>query len=74
VAKTFYTKVDIEKMAASGVTLLQIHDDVVLTAEAHEVAKKLGLHLAYVPAYPEAPRRPGKIPDLQSRTRQVVTS
>jgi Xaa-Pro dipeptidase len=71
---TVYTKIDIEMMVANGVTVLQTSDDVVLTAEAHETAQKLGLHLAYVPPYPEVPRRPGQIPDLQSRARQMVTS
>jgi len=74
VSKTFYTKVDIEKLAANGVTVLQTHDDVVLTAEAYETAQKLGLHLAYVPPVPEAPRRPGQIPNLQSRARQMATN
>jgi Xaa-Pro aminopeptidase len=74
VAKTIYTKIDIEKMVNNGITILQTDDNLVLTAEARETAQELGLHLAYVPAYPQAPRYPGQIPDLQSRARQVFTN
>ncbi|MDX1521868.1 MAG: Xaa-Pro peptidase family protein [Anaerolineae bacterium] len=72
--KIIYTKDDIERMTAEGITLLSIDDQVVVTHEAREVAEKVGLQLSYPPSLPESPRRPGHPPDLQRRARQVAKS
>ena len=45
--KTFYTARDIEDMYASGVTELEVDDDVVLTDVAREKAAALGLQLKH---------------------------
>ena len=44
-AKVFYTERDIEDLHARGVTSLEVHDDVVVTALARERAMKLGMRL-----------------------------
>jgi Xaa-Pro aminopeptidase len=73
--KTFYTKIDIEDLAARGSTVLQLDSDVVLTAEAKDTAQKLGLQLfQHLPPLPASPRSPGQVPDLQSRARNLGPS
>ncbi len=71
-ARTFYTKDDVERMAGDGVTLLHIDENVILTDEARETAQKLGVAVVHLPSTPEAPRQPGQIPDLQRRARDVA--
>ncbi|MBW2149928.1 MAG: hypothetical protein JRI22_23310 [Deltaproteobacteria bacterium] len=46
--RTFYTARDIEDMAASGDTTLEIDESVVVTDEAREKARKLGLEIKMV--------------------------
>jgi hypothetical protein len=56
--KTFYTERDIEDMFRSGLTRLEVHDDVVLTDLAREKAIALGIALVardQPPATPPAP-------------------
>lgn len=70
-SKTFLTKRDIEDMAANGITVLPLNNDMILTAEAREAAQKLGLQLVEQPP-PPAPRRPGQIPNLQDQARHLL--
>ncbi len=58
-AKTFYTEHDIEDMFKSGVTRLELSDNVVLTGLAYEKAQKLGMQLVQPNDHPsDAPVRP----------------
>lgn len=58
-AREFYTEKDIEDMVKSGVTSLQVTENVSLTALAYEKAQKLGLTLVQVNGKnPSAPQRP----------------
>jgi hypothetical protein len=58
-AKTFYTEHDIEDMFKSGVTRLELSDNVVLTGLAYEKAQKLGMQLIQPNDHPsDAPVRP----------------
>ena len=58
--KQFYTEKDIEDLFGSGVKLLQVTDDIVLTELAYEKAQRLGLQLISDRADqpPAAPIRP----------------
>ncbi len=51
-AKTFYTEHEIEDLFKSGITRLDINDDVVLTGLAYEKAVKLGMQLVKEPEIP----------------------
>ncbi len=51
--KQFYTEKDIEDMARSGVTSLEIAENVVLTELAYEKARALGMNL--IQAQPDNP-------------------
>lgn len=58
-AKTFYTERDIENLIAQGVTGLVLTDDIVVTDQARERARKLGFELkAAMDQPPSAPVRP----------------
>ena len=58
-AKTFYTEHEIEDLFKSGVTRLEMNDNVVLTGLAYEKAQKLGMQLVQPNAQPsDAPVRP----------------
>jgi hypothetical protein len=58
-AKTFYTEHDIEDMFKSGVTRLELSDNIVLTGLAYEKAQKLGMQLFQPNEHPsDAPVRP----------------
>lgn len=75
--KTFYTHTDIQDLVASGVTVLQVTDDVVLTMVAKETARKLGLQLMYdSPDAEAAPyRAPVRMPreePLEARVKSAV--
>ena len=73
--RTFYTKRDVEDMSANGVTMLHMDDNMTLTAEAQEMAQKLGIQIfSQVSTSPALARRPGQIPDLQSRARNLGPS
>jgi hypothetical protein len=52
--KIFYTERDIEDMHRSGLTRLEVHDDVVLTDLAREKAVSLGIALV-APGQPTTP-------------------
>src|SRR6266540_265702 len=58
--KQFYTEKDIQDLFQSGVKVLQVTDDVVLTELAYEKAKRLGFQLVSDRAEnpPAAPVRP----------------
>lgn len=58
--KTFYTEQDIEALVRGGTRSLALNDDVVLTEQAYEAARRLGLALIQDnPALPpSAPVRP----------------
>lgn len=58
--KTFYTEQDIEQLVRGGTRSLALNDDVVLTEQAYEAARRLGLALIQDnPALPpSAPMRP----------------
>tara|TARA_B100000745_G_C19793470_1_gene260663 strand:+ start:42 stop:359 length:318 start_codon:yes stop_codon:yes gene_type:complete len=75
--KTFYTHTDIHDLAKSGVTMLQIDENVVLTMVAKETASKLGLQLVYDNQDTEAAphRAPVSIPNdvtLEEQVRSAV--
>lgn len=58
-AKTFFTEHEIEDLFKSGVTRLEMNDNVVLTGLAYEKAQKLGMQLVQPNANPsDAPVRP----------------
>ena len=58
-AKTFYTEHDIEDMYKSGITRLELSDNVVLTGLAYEKAQKLGMQLVQPNDHPsDSPVRP----------------
>jgi hypothetical protein len=58
-AKTFYTEHEIEDLFKSGVTRLDVNENVVLTGLAYEKAQKLGMQLVQPNAQPsDAPVRP----------------
>ncbi len=58
--KQFYTERDIEQLVSSGTHQLTLNDDVVLTEQAYEAARRLGLALLQdrPSAPPSAPVRP----------------
>lgn len=56
--KTFYTRRDIEDLAARGVTVLHADDAVVVTPEAREAAGRLGLTILYDTTAPGAGSAP----------------
>lgn len=58
--KQFYTERDIEKLVSSGTRTLSLNDDVVLTEQAYEAARRLGMALLQdrPAAPPSAPVRP----------------
>jgi hypothetical protein len=58
--KTFYTEQDIEALVRGGTRSLALNDDVVLTEQAYEAARRLGLALIHDrPSLPpSAPIRP----------------
>ncbi len=58
--KTFYTEQDIEALVRGGTRSLALNDDVVLTEQAYEAARRLGLALIHDrPSLPpSAPVRP----------------
>ncbi len=64
--KQFYTERDIEQLVSSGTHQLTLNDNVVLTEQAYEAARRLGLALLQdrPSAPPSAPVRPylSKIP------------
>jgi len=68
----FYTQDDIEALVAKGVNILQIDDQVALTGEATEAARRLGLQILYAPSPARTPRPPGYIPSLPDRAHQVA--
>jgi hypothetical protein len=58
-AKTFYTEHEIEDLFKSGVTRLEVGENVVLTGLAYEKAQKLGMQLIQPNEHPsDAPVRP----------------
>jgi hypothetical protein len=58
-AKTFYTEHEIEDIYKSGVSRLEMNDNVVLTGLAYEKAQKLGMQLVQPNEMPsDAPVRP----------------
>jgi hypothetical protein len=58
-AKTFYTEHEIEDLFKSGVTRLDVGENVVLTGLAYEKAQKLGMQLVQPNEHPsDAPVRP----------------
>lgn len=58
-AKTFFTEHEIEDLFKSGVTRMEMNDNVVLTGLAYEKAQKLGMQLIQPNAQPsDAPVRP----------------
>jgi hypothetical protein len=58
-AKTFYTEHEIEDLFKSGVTRLEVNENVVLTGLAYEKAQKLGMQLVQQNEQPtDAPVRP----------------
>ncbi len=58
-AKTFYTEREIEDLFKSGVTKLEMNENVVLTGLAYEKAQKLGMQLVQSNELPsDAPVRP----------------
>jgi hypothetical protein len=58
-AKTFYTEHEIEDLFKSGVTRLEVGENVVLTGLAYEKAQKLGMQLIQPNEHPsDAPIRP----------------
>lgn len=50
----FYTASDIEELAASGITRLEISEGVMITDVAREMAQELGIELAKPGAMPPA--------------------
>lgn len=58
--KQFYTERDIEKLVSSGTRTLALNDDIVLTEQAYEAARRLGVALLQdrPSAPPSAPVRP----------------
>ncbi len=58
--KQFYTERDIEKLVSSGTRTLALNDDIVLTEQAYEAARRLGVALLQdrPAAPPSAPVRP----------------
>ena len=75
--KQFYTEKDIEDLFQSGMTSLQITDDVVLTELAYEKAKRLGFQLVSDRSDnpPAAPIRPYlSVGSSTSRAKPTVTS
>lgn len=57
--KTFYTEHEIEDLFKSGVTRLEMDDNVVLTGLAYEKAVRLGIQLVQSAELPsDAPMRP----------------
>jgi hypothetical protein len=58
--KQFYTERDIEQMVSSGTRALTLNDNVVLTEQAYEAARRLGMALLRdrPDAPPSAPVRP----------------
>jgi hypothetical protein len=58
-AKTFYTEHEIEDLFKSGVTRLEVGENVVLTGLAYEKAQKLGMQLIQPTEHPsDTPVRP----------------
>lgn len=58
-AREFYTEKDIEDLVKSGITSLQINENVSLTALAYEKAQRLGMTLLQTHGKnPSAPQRP----------------
>lgn len=88
--KTFYTERDVEDLVASGVTSLEVTDEVVLTDLARDRAAEIGLTLVRQhdtpPSAPERPyiateATPKQAPssatstdDLQARVRKAVVT
>jgi Xaa-Pro dipeptidase len=74
-SKLFYTRRDIEAMAGNGITVLYLAENVTLPLEAQEMAQKLGVQVLKQPPTPPAlARKPGQVPDLQSRARNLGPS
>ncbi|MFQ5407149.1 MAG: hypothetical protein ACE5FI_01850 [Anaerolineales bacterium] len=76
-AKTFYTHADIQDLVSSGVTMLRVTDDTVLTLMAKDTARKLGLQLVYdSPDAEAAPHRaPVRVPPdepLEARVKSAA--
>jgi hypothetical protein len=75
--KIFYTERDIEDMFRSGLTRLEVHDDIVLTDLAREKAVALGIALvapgqASTPLSPSPASPPANPSDLVGRIRANV--
>jgi hypothetical protein len=79
--KIFYTERDIEDMYRSGLTRLEVHDDVVLTDLAREKAVSLGIALVApgqasssvpTPTVSSLATPPANPPDLVGRIRANV--
>jgi hypothetical protein len=67
--KTFYTERDLEDLLQRGVLSLEVHDDIVLTEAAQDLARKRGLRL--VRATPHHPAD-GPRADLIHRVKAAV--
>ena len=76
--KQFYTERDIEQLVSSGTHQLTLNDNVVLTEQAYEAARRLGLALLQdrPSAPPSAPVRPylAKIPADKPAAPQAAAS